>query len=707
MPFFLKQIQIPLVENVIFRSTMASERHTVRILFLVFLLLLGNAAQGQESGQTLVQFVVSGIEQSSDMLAVDSTFRSVSSISMVRADYNTRNCVLLVDASMAFRKADAEAALAPLGLDARCYTSESYILQPIIPINPRYCRETTEAATPLRGTGTCCTANTTWGCEDAGCEAVICGLDPFCCSNTWDALCAGAAVDDANLGGPCAGVSDCPGGAATGGACCNGGLGNGSPGCEDAGCEAAVCAIDPFCCTGSWDGLCATTAIDNANLGGACAGVSDCPSGGSTNPCCSAHPFTGCENAACQTFVCGQDAFCCTVQWDLVCVTIATDNANIGGACSGISDCPSGSGNPVTASDCNDAIDVCTDINFAIDPNGFGTVNEIPALGSFGNPDLIPDGTNSAWGTDNWGCLRSGELNSTWMIVNIQTGGTLEFTFGGLGTQAGFYDWIMYPYGPTACSDIANNTVAPVRCNWNAVANGGTGLATTPPPGGNAGNFEPPMNVTTGDLFVICFSNWSSVTTNVPLEFFGSATVSCTPLPVELVTFEGHSEGRDAVLNWTTASEQNNDLFELMRSTDGLEWLSVGKQSGHGFSNQVVHYQHRDPNLAPGIYYFKLHQQDFDGSSKLIGHTTVEINSQSFTAFPNPSSGKWLLTGLSGSVGLDYSLFDMGGQPVSHEERLANETLEIRLVDPQPGCYMLVVRNFAGQVVGATRLMAH
>lgn len=64
-----------------------------------------------------------------------------------------------------------------------------------------------------------------------------------------------------------------------------------------------------------------------------------------------------------------------------------------------------------------------------------------------GNPDLLQgDFINSSWGSDNWGCLRSNELNSTWMIVNISGSGSLEFTFGGLGSQAGFYDWMIYPY---------------------------------------------------------------------------------------------------------------------------------------------------------------------------------------------------------------------------------------------------------------------
>src|SRR5690606_22826389 len=98
-------------------------------------------------------------------------------------------------------------------------------------------------------------------------------------------------------------------------------------------------ALDAFCCNNQWDGVCAGIALNNANAGGACSGVSNCPSVISA-PCCTAHPNLGCQNAACQTAVCNLDPFCCSSSWDAFCAAEAIDNANAGGACSGISNCP-------------------------------------------------------------------------------------------------------------------------------------------------------------------------------------------------------------------------------------------------------------------------------------------------------------------------------------------------------------------------------
>jgi hypothetical protein len=47
---------------------------------------------------------------------------------------------------------------------------------------------------PCPGTGACCKANGTPGCEDVTCCQIVCSIDPFCCDVAWDSICA----DEAN-----------------------------------------------------------------------------------------------------------------------------------------------------------------------------------------------------------------------------------------------------------------------------------------------------------------------------------------------------------------------------------------------------------------------------------------------------------------------------------------------------------------------------
>lgn len=214
---------------------------------------------------------------------------------------------------------------------------------------------------------------------------------------------------------------------------------------------------------------------------------------------------------------------------------------------------------PVTAADCSDAVNICSNASFSVDPNGSGQVYEL-SYGTFSNPSSNPASSNS-------GCLLSGELNSTWMIVNIASNGNLEFSFGQPST--GCFDWIMWPYTPNTCSQILNNQIAPVRCNWNGSCNGFTGIAATVPAGGYASNFEPPLPVTCGQQFLICLSNYSSQTTTVPLNFFGSASVSCvtvTPVQVNSPTI---CQGSSATLTATGANSYTWNPSPTLSTTSG------------------------------------------------------------------------------------------------------------------------------------------
>src|SRR5437868_2390500 len=97
----------------------------------------------------------------------------------------------------------------------------------------------------------------------------------------------------------------------------------------------------------------------------------------------------------------------------------------------------------VTAKDCSVAVDICTNYAFSVSPQGSGYI-DFTTGSTTSNPINNPVGIIPAGGM---GCLKAGELNPTWMIINIQTGGTLEFSMGagsGSGAQSGCYDWILW-----------------------------------------------------------------------------------------------------------------------------------------------------------------------------------------------------------------------------------------------------------------------
>lgn len=294
-------------------------------------------------------------------------------------------------------------------------------------------------------------------------------------------------------------------------------------------------------------------------------------------------------------------------------------------------DCPN-PGGPVVAGDCSSAIPVCTNLAFAIDPNGFGLVDELCTY-CVSNPGTNPSSSNT-------GCLNSGELNSTWFELNVANGGVLEFSFGAAG-GGNCFDWIMWPLGPTTCADILANTQAPVSCNWNFPCDSYTGIANTLPVGGQAGNFEPGMNVNTGEQYLICFSNYSSALTTVPLDFFGTADISCTPLPVELFGFSGQAGEGYNQLKWSTATEIHSDYFEIERSTNGSDFVKVGHLKAAGTSFEELAYRFNDYSFESQTNYYRIKQVDFNGDYRFSDVIAIDnMITDGFkivSAFPNPA----------------------------------------------------------------------
>jgi hypothetical protein len=346
---------------------------------------------------------------------------------------------------------------------------------------------------------------------------------------------------------------------------------------------------------------------------------------------------------------------------------------------------------PVVASDCPVAVNVCTDIGFLIDPNGYGEVNEVPSLGSISNPDYISPNFNP-WGTMNRGCLRIGERNSTWMIVNVLTGGDLTFTFGGLNTQTGYYDWAMYPMNGDVCSMVATDMLAPVRCNWNGVPFGGTGLASALPPGGNGTNYEPPLAVGSLTRWLICFSNWSSVSTAVPLQFGGTAVVSCAPLPVELIRFDVAVDGTTVALDWVTGSERNSARYGVERSPDGVAWTGITVLAAAGNSEQALRYSTVDRTPLQGTSYYRLRMIDRDGGFEFSPVQSITRQQAERTIFPNPTQGHFVVNGIT--VGADVRLIDALGRSVPITvSRVSDNAVQVEALKAHPGLYTVQISS--------------
>ncbi|MBE2280998.1 MAG: T9SS type A sorting domain-containing protein, partial [Ignavibacteriaceae bacterium] len=87
-----------------------------------------------------------------------------------------------------------------------------------------------------------------------------------------------------------------------------------------------------------------------------------------------------------------------------------------------------------------------------------------------------------------------------------------------------------------------------------------------------------------------------------------------TEIPVELTSFAASVIDRDVTLTWSTATEKNNNGFEIQRSNDNINFATISFVKGAGTTLEASTYSFTDNNLNAGKYQYRLKQIDYDGS---------------------------------------------------------------------------------------------
>ncbi len=112
-------------------------------------------------------------------------------------------------------------------------------------------------------------------------------------------------------------------------------------------------------------------------------------------------------------------------------------------------------------------------------------------------------------------------------------------------------------------------------------------------------------------------------------------------LPVNLLSFIGQYTNNLVKLNWSTAQEQQNKMFEVQYSSNGYAFETIGTVPGNMNSNQVNNYQFNTTHYQPGKNFYRLKQVDVDGRSTISSIATILIDQQMVISLaPNPASTK-------------------------------------------------------------------
>lgn len=188
-------------------------------------------------------------------------------------------------------------------------------------------------------------------------------------------------------------------------------------------------------------------------------------------------------------------------------------------------------------------------------------------------------------------------------------------------------------------------------------------------------------------------------------------------LPVKLISFTADKyENSKAQLKWTTASEINNDHFEVERSADGTTWEQIAQVKGHGTTNEQQNYMQIDEKPLAGTNYYRLKQVDEDGQFEYSSIAVVEfaagnmeqVNTTIMQVYPNPlASGRALNIALKESADniRQITITNQMGQVV-YTNDVQDQTQEymVQGLDLAAGIYIVNVvsesnATFSGKII--------
>jgi hypothetical protein len=163
--------------------------------------------------------------------------------------------------------------------------------------------------------------------------------------------------------------------------------------------------------------------------------------------------------------------------------------------------------------------------------------------------------------------------------------------------------------------------------------------------------------------------------------FIGPASLT----PVELTSFGANvNAAGQVVLNWTTATEINNQMFEIERSSENGEFYLIGHIKGHGTTSEPKEYSYIDMSVVPGKYYYRLKQVDFSGVYEYSNIVEVEISAPLVynlaQNYPNP---------FNPSTQINFSIAEPTMIKLAIYNLLGQEIQVLRDEFMQPGLYQV------------------
>ncbi len=191
-------------------------------------------------------------------------------------------------------------------------------------------------------------------------------------------------------------------------------------------------------------------------------------------------------------------------------------------------------------------------------------------------------------------------------------------------------------------------------------------------------------------------TGWSS-TTAIPDEAANTITLTGQSteyilarfggaLPLHFISFTGSKQNNDALLQWKTENEINTSHFEIQKSSDGINFITIATVTA-SVSTGTNNYSFTDAQSNTANKFYRLKQIDTDGRFTYSSILKIQFAEKSvFTIYPNPAVNELSISGATpGSI---IYLYDAGGKQL-FSKKITTQSLTINMSGYAKGMYLL------------------
>ncbi len=337
--------------------------------------------------------------------------------------------------------------------------------------------------------------------------------------------------------------------------------------------------------------------------------------------------------------------------------------------------------------------------------NDIAVTNNPPAFNASNNTYLAKnDITGDA--TRNMLLVNAGVTTSSISIVYSTT-----VTGVVAGTQYGFSMWLanVAPMFINANPDTSNTYPNPKTADVQILINGVPLFNIKQPLDTLWRNYAATWTASSSGTAVIQIKNLENqgngisgyVIDNVEFSTVYSVTKTATitspicALPVNYLSFDLVNKPKSVEVDWQTTSEVNNSYFEIERSSDGVNFISLGKVNGpKNGSSSLLSYVFTDYYPLNGTSYYRIKQVDLDGNYTYTPIRSIQREASLLVQlFPNPSDNNFNISIISGTVDqIHASIKDISGKNISAFQFNSGDFLTFGN-DLQPGVYLLQLQS--------------